>query len=132
MLPVCGNVGAAGYDMCVAGSCIIPSQSKGTVETALAVSLLVGTYARDAPHSGIAIWNFIDVGMAVVDLDYRGAIKVVLFNHCVQDFAIQVGDRIAQLILERIETTQVKKIPTLDDTNHSARGFGSTGVKPLV
>ena len=95
VLPVRGSVGAVGYDLCAAGSCVIPSQGKGTMETRLAVSLPVGTYARIAPRSGLAICNFIDVGAGVVDSDYRGEIKVVLFNHSAKDFKVQVGDRIA-------------------------------------
>ena len=71
-------------------------------------------------------------GQRVVDLDYQGKIKVILFNHSAEDFAIQAGDRVAQLILERIKTPQVKKVATLDDTNHGAGGFGSTGTKQLT
>ena len=95
MLPVCGSAGAAAYDLCAAGSCIISSRGKGTVDTGLAVALPAGTYARIAPRSGLAIRNFIDVRAGVVDLDYRGEIKVVLFNHSAEDFKVQAGERIA-------------------------------------
>ena len=61
----------------------------------LAVALPSGTYARIAPHSGLAIYNFIDVGAGVVDSDYQSEIKVVLFNHSAEDFVAQVGDCIA-------------------------------------
>ena len=132
VLPVRGSAGAAGYDLCAASNCVIPSRGKDTVDTGLAVALPSGTYARIAPRSGLAIRNFIDVGAGVVDSDYRGEIKVVLFNHSAEDFAVQAGDRIAQLILERIKTPQVKKVATLDDTDRGADGFGSTGVKPIV
>ena len=57
-----GSAGVVGYDLCVASNCVIPSRGKGTVETGLAVSLPLGTYARIAPRSGLAIRNFIDVG----------------------------------------------------------------------
>ena len=93
------------------------------------MSLPLGTYACIAPRSRLAIRNFIDVGVGVVDSDYQGEIKVVLFNHSAEDFAIQAGDRIAQLILERIKTPQVKKVVALDDTDRGAGGFGSTGTK---
>ena len=102
------------------------------METRLAVSPPPGTYAWIAPRLGLAIRNFIDIGVGVVDLDYQGEIKAVLFNHSAEDFKVQAGDRIAQLILERIETPQVKKVATLDDTNRGARGFGSTGLKLFV
>ena len=69
-------------------SCVIPTWGKGTVNTRLAVSLPLGTYARIAPRSGSAIRNFIDVGAGVVDLDYPGEIKVVLFNYSTKDFVV--------------------------------------------
>ena len=92
----------------------------------MAVSLPPGTYARIAPHLGLAVRNFINVGVGVVDSDYQGEIKVVLFNHGTEDFIVQVGDRIAQLILEQIRTPQVKKVATFDDTDRGVGGFGST------
>ena len=52
-------------------------------------------YARIAPRSGLAYQHFIDVGAGVVDSDFRGEIKVILFNHSVEDFLVQAGDRIA-------------------------------------
>ena len=89
MLPARGSAGVAGYDLCAASNCVIPSWGKGTVETRLAVSLPLGTYARITPRSGLAIRNFIDVGAGVVDSDYWGEIKVVLFNHSVEEFKVQ-------------------------------------------
>ena len=92
VLPVRGSAGAAGYDLCVAGSCVIPSRGKGTMETGLAVALPSGTYAHIAARSTLAIRNFIDIGVGVVDSDYQGEIKVILFNHSAEDFKVQVGD----------------------------------------
>ena len=88
VLPTQGSARAIGYDLCATNNCVIPSRGKGTVETGLAVSLPLGTYAQIAPRSGLTIRNFIDVGVGVVDSDYQGEIKVVLFNHSVEDFAI--------------------------------------------
>ena len=78
------------------------------------MSLPPDTYARIAARSGLAIRNFINVGVGVVDSDYWGEIKVVLLYHSAEDFAIQAGDRIAQLSLERIKTPQVKKVAALE------------------
>ena len=64
----------------------------------------------------------------VVDFDYRGAVGVILFNHGEADFAVAKGDRVAQLILERIMTPDVVEVDDLDDTARGAGGFGSTGV----
>ena len=64
----------------------------------------------------------------VVDYDYRGAVGVILFNHGEADFPVAKGDRVAQLILERILTPDVVEVDDLDDTARGAGGFGSTGV----
>jgi len=70
----------------------------------------------------------IDVGAGVIDEDYRGNVGVILFNHGEADFAVRAGDRIAQLVLERIAVADVLVVEALDDTARGAGGFGSTGV----
>ena len=57
---------------------------------------------------------------------------MALSHHSAEDFVVQAGDRITQLILKRIETPDVKKLAALADTNRGARGFGSTGTMPLT
>jgi dUTP pyrophosphatase len=71
---------------------------------------------------------FIDVGAGVVDYDYRGNVGVVLFNHGDQDFAVVRGDRVAQLVLERISMAPAVEVQELSDTTRGSGGFGSTGV----
>ena len=93
----------------------------------LAISLPSGVYARIAPRSGLAVKKFIDVGAGVINSDYRGEIGVVLFNHSAVDFPVQVGDKIAQLILEKIKTPTVQKAIVLSATDRGSGGFGSTG-----
>ena len=87
-----------------------------------------GTYARIAPRSGLAHKKFIDVGAGVIDADYRGVVGVILFNFGEEDFAVAPGDRIAQMILEKISYAPMAEVDTLDDTDRGAGGFGSTGV----
>ena len=65
----------------------------------------------------------------MVDGDYRGEVGVVLFNHGDQDFEVKMGDRIAQLILEKIDTPPVEEVQGLDDAVRGIGGFGSTRVK---
>ncbi len=65
----------------------------------------------------------------MIDADYRGNVGVVLFNLSDNEFVIQRGDRIAQLVLERIETPEVSLVDDLDSTDRGEGGFGSTGVK---
>ena len=69
----------------------------------------------------------IDVGAGVIDADYRGEVKVLLFNLGQTDFKIEEGDRIAQLIIEKCTSTELKEMGDLDDTNRGDQGFGSTG-----
>ena len=96
------------------------------------MSLPLGTYAQIAPQSGLAYRHFIDVGAGVVNLDFQGEIKVILFNHSVEDFPVQASDQIAQLILERIDAPPVRKVAVLEDTNCGSDGFGSTGTHSFV
>ena len=128
-LPKRGTEGAAGYDLCAAQSCTIPAGGKGLVKTGISIQFPTGLYARIAPRSGLALKRFIDVGAGVVDADYRGEVGVVLFNHGDQDFEVKMGDRIAQLILEKISTPAVEEVSGLDDTVRGSGGFGSTGIE---
>ena len=128
-LPKRSTDGAAGYNLCASQDCTIPAGGKGLVHTGLSISFPAGLYARIAPRSGLALKRFIDVGAGVVDADYRGEVGVVLFNHGDQDFQVKMGDRIAQLILEKIDTPPVEEVQCLDDIVRGTGGFGSTGVK---
>lgn len=95
------------------------------------MAIPIGTYGRLAPRSGLAWKNHIDVGAGVIDADYRGEVKVLLFNFSDQDFTVKRGDRIAQLICEVIAVPEVDEIgedEELAATQRGAGGFGSTGV----
>lgn len=81
-----------------------------------------------APRSGLAWKHSIDVGAGVIDADYRGPVGVILFNHSDTDFEVKPGDRIAQLIIEKIITPEVLEVDDLDSTVRGEGGFGSTGV----
>ena len=128
-LPKRSTGGAAGYDLCASQSCTISAGGKGLVPTGLSISFLAGLYARIAPRSGLALKKFIDVGASVVDADYRGEVGVVLLNHGDQDFKVNMGDRIAQLILERIDTPPVVEVSGLGETVRGTGGFGSIGMQ---
>ena len=99
------------------------------MHTGISISFPAGLYARIAPRSGLALKKFIDVGAGVVDADYRGEVGVVLFNHGDQDFQVNMGDRIAQLILERIDTPPVVEVSGLGEIVRGSSGFGSTGMQ---
>ncbi|EEH11214.1 dUTPase [Histoplasma capsulatum G186AR] len=125
--PTRGSAFAAGYDLYCAKAIVIPAKGKALVDTGLAIAVPDGTYGRIAPRSGLASKHFIDTGAGVIDADYRGEVKVLLFNFSDVDFTVNEGDRIAQLVLERIYTPEVVEVEQLEESVRGAGGFGSTG-----
>ena len=128
-LPVLGSVNAAGYDLHALEGTVVPGRGKVLVSTGLSFAIPVGNYGRIAPRSGLAAKHSIDVGAGVIDADYRGEVKVLLFNFSDNDFSINPGDRIAQMIIEKYTPTELVEVQELDSTERGAGGFGSTGVE---
>ena len=128
VLPSRASPLSAGYDLSSAVETKILARGKALVATDLSISIPEGTYARIAPRSGLALKHSIDVGAGVIDADYRGPVGVILFNHSDVDFEVKVGDRVAQLILEKIVTPDVVEVEDLDSTVRGEGGFGSTDV----
>ncbi|XP_030045265.1 deoxyuridine 5'-triphosphate nucleotidohydrolase, mitochondrial, partial [Microcaecilia unicolor] len=106
---------------------VIPAMDKAVVNTDIQIALPSGFYGRVAPRSGLAAKHFIDVGAGVIDEDYRGNVGVVLFNFGKESFKVKKGDRVAQLICERICYPELEELKGLDETDRGAGGFGSTG-----
>ncbi|KEZ44209.1 DUTP diphosphatase [Scedosporium apiospermum] len=126
-LPTRGSAFAAGYDIYASKDTVIPSRGKALVDTDISMAIPAGTYGRIAPRSGLASKHFIDTGAGVIDADYRGQVKVLLFNHGEEDFQVKEGDRIAQLVIERIWNPEVVEVQELEESIRGAGGFGSTG-----
>ena len=127
-LPIRATPGSAGYDLAASDSKTIPPGGRDLVATGLSIKVPPGTYGRIAPRSGLAVRHGIQVGAGVIDSDYTGEIKVVLFNSDPnKSFVINPGDRIAQLILEKIECPEVEEVSDLNSTDRGDGGFGSTG-----
>jgi dUTP pyrophosphatase len=97
----------------------------------LQIAVPRGTYGRIASRSGLAAIFGISVGGGVIDADYRGNVRVILFNHSDVDYLACKGDRVAQLICEKINTADVVLCTTLDNTARGAAGFGSTGTAAI-
>lgn len=130
-VPIRSELGAAGYDLTSVEQKVVSAKSQCVVDTGVVLEFPSDCYARIAPRSGLAAKNSIDVMAGVIDSTYRGNIKVILFNHGANDFVINVGDRIAQLIFERIYTPELQKVDSLSQLSNTVRGdggFGSTGV----
>lgn len=126
-LPTRGSAFAAGYDLYAARETVVPARGKVLVDTDISIAVPAGTYGRIAPRSGLAAKHFIDTGAGVIDADYRGQVKVLLFNHADADFKVEEGERVAQLVIERIYTPEVVEVQELEESVRGAGGFGSTG-----
>jgi dUTP pyrophosphatase len=127
IIPKRATEGSAGLDISSSVDMIIPSHKWLAVPTGISIMVPKDCYARLAPRSGLAFKYGIQVGAGVIDSDYTGEIKVILFNHGENDFTIKTGDRIAQLILEKIFTDDLEEVEELVKTERGAGGFGSTG-----
>jgi len=100
------------------------------VKTGIAIGLPEGTYGRLAARSGMASNMGIAVGGGVIDADYTGEVKVILRNHDKADCLYKAGDRIAQLIIEKIANTDTMEVDNLGVTKRGKMGFGSSDLNP--
>ena len=127
LIPTRASPGSVGYDLySIEDMHILPYQ-RGIVCTGIAVTIPMGVYGRIAPRSGLAVKHGVQTGAGVIDPDYTGELKVILFNHGSEKFEIKKGDRIAQLILEKCETPLIDEVEEIKDTQRGTRGFGSSG-----
>ena len=116
ILPTKGSRLAAGHNIYAISEFTIPAQRRVLAETGIALGLPKGTYARIAPCSGLASKKSIAIKRGVIDAEYTGEIKVIMINHGRADSRIQEGDRIAQLIVERINTSHIMEVDELELT----------------
>eukprot|EP01025_Chloroclados_australasicus_P004610 TRINITY_DN1118_c1_g1_i1.p2 TRINITY_DN1118_c1_g1~~TRINITY_DN1118_c1_g1_i1.p2 ORF type:complete len:191 (+),score=24.97 TRINITY_DN1118_c1_g1_i1:70-642(+) len=127
IVPTRGSKKAAGLDLYSSEGLTIPARGRALVKTDIAISLPGHTYGRIAPRSGLAVKHGIDCGAGVIDEDYTGELKVLLFNHSDEDFIVGEGDRVAQLIVVCIEQLEPQVVVELTATDRGSAGFGSTG-----
>ena len=130
--PVRTSTMAAGYDLSSVESITIPSKGRALVSTGLKIQLPEGTYGRIAPRSGLALRYGIDIGAGVIDCDYRGIIKILLFNLGDVSFVIKPKDRIAQLICENVSYPQLEETSDLEKTIRNENGFGSSSSNTTI
>jgi deoxyuridine 5'-triphosphate nucleotidohydrolase len=127
-IPTRGSTLSAGYDLYSSESTIVKAGDRSLISTGLAIQVPPECYGRIASRSGLAVKHGIDVGAGVIDADYIGHVKVLLFNHGKDDFYISKGDRIAQLIIEKIAHLDITITEELTKTTRGISGFGSTGL----
>jgi dUTP pyrophosphatase len=124
---------AAGMDICAAipDTLTIEPHNTALIPTGFAMALPLNYEAQIRPRSGLAIKHGITIVNApgTIDSDYRGEIKVGLINLGREPYTILRGDRIAQMIIQRVHQVAVREVPKLERTERDAGGFGSTGSK---
>ena len=100
------------------------------IPTGLQMSIPVGFEAQIRPRSGLAIRNGITMLNApgTIDADYRGEVKVIAVNHGKENFIVNHGDRIAQMVIAPVTQFSVEEVEELDSTERGEGGFGSTGI----
>ena len=127
-LPCRNSKYAAGYDLYASEDITVPAKGKALVPTGISVQIPFGFYGRVAPRSGLALNHHLDVGAGVIDPDYRGKVGILLFNFSKEDFMVKIGNKVAQLLLQKIITPLVEEVSELDNTERGEGGFGSTGI----
>ncbi|OGB87400.1 deoxyuridine 5'-triphosphate nucleotidohydrolase [candidate division WOR-1 bacterium RIFCSPLOWO2_02_FULL_46_20] len=122
---------AAGMDMYAAAveDTVIPPGGWKLIPTGISIALPDGYEAQVRPRSGLALKQGVSVlnTPGTVDADYRGEVGVILMNHSKNDLIIKRGDRIAQMIINKVERIQFEEVSELTDTKRGAGGFGHTG-----
>ena len=126
-LPEYGSAASAGADLRASEEVVIAPGARAAVATALHLEIPEGHVGLIWPRSGLAVRHGVDTLAGVVDSDYRGEVRVVLVNHGDQPFAIRPGDRVAQLLVQKVERPAFVAASRLGETTRGAGGFGSTG-----
>jgi dUTP pyrophosphatase len=137
-LPFRASEHAAGYDLFASESAVIPAShanggavdiGRALVGTGIALSLPPGHVGRIGSRSGLSVTRNIEVGAGWIDSDYRGEIKVELKNFSSQEFVVEPGARIAQLMILPIATPELEPADDLPPSTRGTGGFGSTGIR---
>jgi dUTP pyrophosphatase len=130
-LPATAHEGDAGYDLRAREAVILaPGGGRAAVATGIAVAIPPGWAGLVLPRSGLALRHGVTCLNApgLIDAGYRDEIRVILVNHDPADaFSIEVGDRIAQLVIQSVETIEWAEVDDLGESARGLGGFGSTG-----
>jgi dUTP pyrophosphatase len=130
-LPAAAHEGDAGYDLRAREAVILaPGGGRAAVATGIALAIPPGCAGLVLPRSGLALRHGVTCLNApgLIDAGYRDEIRVILVNHDPADaFSIEVGDRIAQLVIQAVETVEWVEVEDLGESARGLGGFGSTG-----
>lgn len=128
--PIYAKPGDAGADLIASEEVRIPAHQWALVPTGIKVAIPEGYVGLVHPRSGLALKQGITVlnTPGTIDAGYRGEVGVVLLNVSPIDFIAKKGDRIAQLVIQKVETAEFISVESLDGSARGSGGFGSTGV----
>jgi dUTP pyrophosphatase len=133
-LPAPATSGSAGLDLSAAvpSELVLAPGARALVPTGFAIAIPPGFEGQVRPRSGLALKHGITClnSPGTIDSDYRGEVGVILFNSSTEPFAIRRGDRIAQLVIARVEAAlskEVASVEELGETHRGGMGFGSSG-----
>ena len=132
-LPTYATAQSAGMDLRanIDAPITLRPMERQLIPTGLYIALPEGCEAQVRPRSGLALKHGITVlnTPGTIDADYRGEVKVLLVNFSNDDFVINTGERIAQMVIARYEKADLEQVAELDDTERGDGGYGHTGVK---
>ncbi len=128
-LPAYATAGAAGMDVVAAEDLTLEPGARAAVATGFSIAVPEDFEVQVRPRSGLALRHGITClnTPGTIDSDYRGEVKVILANLGSEPFAVERGDRIAQLVPAAVTRAAVEEVASLDETERGAAGFGSTG-----
>ena len=123
--------GDAGFDLHAAESCVLEPGQRKIVPSGLRMAIPHGYEAQVRPRSGLAAKHGISVvnTPGTIDSGYRGEVGVILINHGDKAFTVEKHERIAQMVINKVELVDIEEVKDLDDTSRGDGGFGSTGTK---
>jgi dUTP pyrophosphatase len=131
-LPAPASAGSSGFDLraAIEGERVLRPGERLLVPTGLALAIPAGCEGQVRPRSGLALRHGIGMVNApgTIDSDYRGEVGVLLINLGSEPFTLRRGDRIAQLVIARVESVQWEEAEALDASDRGEGGFGSTGI----
>lgn len=128
--PAYAKPGDAGADLCSRIDFVLGAGERALIPTGISIALPQGYVALVHPRSGLAIKHGISMvnTPGTVDAAYRGELQIILINHDLHEpFVIKKGDRIAQLVIQKVERAEFTEVQSLPGTHRSDGGFGSTG-----
>jgi dUTP pyrophosphatase len=128
-LPQYANPNDAGMDFYANETIIINPNDRKLISTGISLAIPHGYVGLIWDKSGIASKHGIKTMAGVVDSSYRGEIKVLLHNLSENNYVVEKGNKIAQMLIQPVEQRQIKEVETLEETERGSGGFGSTGIK---